>query len=166
MTSSARSNHFPSTVLAKGVSVIGIGFLGFVISTAWPDSSHDSTARVIVMCFLLLSPLIVGAALVSFFGEVVLEGERLVFKRYLPFSKWEVSLSNIKRIRIETTSGPAEIPTFQLYVLCPHRRGKGSRGGVLGPWIKNYRQLLRDIILRVPPDCVVDAEVLEVIKRP
>jgi hypothetical protein len=52
--------------------------------------------------------------------------------------------------------------SLQVYEL---RHKKGRPIVLIGPWIKNYRQLLRDVLVRVPHDCVVDAEVLKVIKK-
>jgi len=76
----------------------------------------------------------------------------------------ELAWSEIGYVKSDLIGGTGDAPSLNAYVLIP--RDRHSRKRILfGAWIANYKQLLREILERVPPDTKIDPDVFQIVRH-
>lgn len=76
----------------------------------------------------------------------------------------ELAWSEIGYVKFDSIGGTGDAPSLDAYVLIP--RDRRSRKRVLfGPWIANYKQLLREVLERVPPDTKIDPDIFRIVRH-
>jgi len=68
--------------------------------------------------------------------------------------------TEIGYVKSDSIGGTGDAPSIDAYWLIPKDRRSRKRV-LIGPWIASYKQLLREVLERVPPDTKIDADVFE-----
>lgn len=76
----------------------------------------------------------------------------------------KLAWNEIGYVKFDSIGGTGDSPSLDAYVLIP--RDRRSRKRVLfGPWMANYKQLLREILERVTPDTKIDSDIFRIVRH-
>ncbi len=76
----------------------------------------------------------------------------------------ELAWSAIGYVKFDSVGGTGDAPSLDAYVLIPSDRRSRKRV-LFGPWIANYKQLLREILERVSPDTKIDPDIFRIVRH-
>lgn len=123
---------------------------------------HDQQwgLAVVAVCFCLLS---IWGTLLSFTTTITINENRIRFEAAHLLPTWEFCWEEIGRINLDS-GGTHDAPGLNMYVLLPRDR-KLRKAIFFGSWIANYKQLLREILERVPPDTKIDPDIFRIVRH-
>lgn len=100
----------------------------------------------------------------SFANKITITDAHIRFEATHLFPSRELAWSEIGYVKFDSIGGTGDAPSLDAYVLIP--RDRRSRKRVLfGPWIANYKQLLREILERVSPDTKIDPDIFRIVRH-
>lgn len=109
---------------------------------------------------LILFALFFCATILTFTGRVKIDDTGIRFENFYPFPARLFKWDDISSVQANIVSN---IPrTFVLGLRNTQQRIWGPY--TLGPWVKNYKTLLREITERVPPNTTIHPEILDIVK--
>jgi len=117
---------------------------------------------IVLTASLLL--LFIWGTLLCFMTRITISPEGIRFEAAHLLPTWELRWHQIGHIKIDS-SGTHDTPSIDAYVLIPNDRRIRKRI-FIGPWIANYKQLLREVLEHVPPDATVDPAVVRIVRKP
>lgn len=147
---SDRTRHFYAHWLAKTFPSFAVLVLVLVVFLIQSDKTAFT-------CALLLMSLFLWWAVSDLRLRVTLDNAGLHQQGYLFVKPRTLRWDQIKAIRKHIN--PYGWPIF---LIIPRERG--LKGFPIGPEIKGYKHLLKEILLRVPPDTEIDPQVLHLTK--
>ena len=125
--------------------------------------SHADTFFLRASWFALTLLPVWGTAL-SFATKITVTDADIRFEAAHMLPTRELAWSEIGYVKSDSIGGTGDAPSLDAYMLIP--RDRRSRKRVLfGPWIANYKQLLREILERVPPDTKIDHDIFQIVRH-
>ena len=100
----------------------------------------------------------------SFANKITVADAHIRFEAARLFPSRELAWSEIGYVKSDSIGGTGDAPSIDAYWLIPKDRRSRKRV-LIGPWVAHYKQLLREILERVPPDTKIDLDVFQTVRH-
>jgi len=155
-----QSQHksFRFGIVAK-LFICGITIFWFT----WFNLTHADT--LFLRASWWVGALLLGwGAVLSFTTKITTNDTGIYFNAAHLLPSRELAWTEIGYVKFDSIGGTGDAPSLDAYVLIP--RDRRSRKRILfGPWMANYKQLLREILERVLPDTKIDQDIFQIVRH-